>query len=302
MLRWPETSGRHGWACSRSSPRCSSAASAPGCGSSKRSRHAAAGRGRPVEPAHGAHPTRTRPDHRRRRAPARRQRGHQHRRRRLGPDPQRRRPGDAVPAALGVARRARRRHGGPLRRRHLQPLPAAAARRGRARGRRDRDPGALRGLPRRLGAARLSPDLPLRAARVARDRLHGRDHGRDPGLLRQPRLRHLEPWRAGGPGRHRAAVRDHVARHVGQARHRDRRGRAGGARRQRDAAGQRPGHPALDRPRPAAVRRADAADAAAAEAGVHCAEPDHREARRQPSADGPHPGTRRRTTRRRPAR
>ena len=146
-------------------------------------------------------------------------------------------------------------------------VPPAAARRGRARERRDRDPGALRGLPRRVRAARLSTGLPVRPAGVATDRLHGRDHRGHPGLLPQPRLRHVEPRRARRPCRHRAAVRDRVARHVGPSGGRDRRRRPGGAAGQRDAAGERPGHPAVDRPRPAAVRRADAADRSCASSG-----------------------------------
>ena len=149
----------------------------------------------------------------------------------------------------------------------------------------DRPQRAQRGLPRRDDGRVVPPGVSVRAARRPRRRLHGGDHRRGRRPLQQPRLRHVEPRRGRRPGRRRAGVRDDAARAVGRDRLRGRLARQRRPRDQPQGRRQRDGHPAVDRPRPAAVRRAAAADPAAPEAGVHGAQPDRREARRHPPAD-----------------
>ena len=82
-----------------------------------------------------------------------------------------------------------------------------------------------------------------------------------------------------------SSLRGHAARRVGRDRLRGRLAQPGGARDQPYRPDPRQRHPALGRPRGAAVRRAAAAEAAAAAArDVPGREPDRREARRHPPA------------------
>ena len=85
-----------------------------------------------------------------------------------------------------------------------------------------------------------------------------------------PRLQHVDRRRARRPCRRRAVDGDRAARHVGQGQvlrgRRRRPHRARGQRRRPPV--DRQGHPADDRPRPAAVRRAAAADPARASSGL----------------------------------
>ena len=144
---------------------------------------------------------------------------------------------------------------------------------------------AQRGLPRRDDGRVVPPGLSLRPARRPRRRLHGGDHRRRRRPLQTARLRHVEPWRGGRPGRRRAGVRDDAPRAVGGDRLRGRLARQHRSRDQPHGSRQRDGHPVVHRPRPPAVRRAAAADPAAPQAGVHGAQPDRREARRHAPAD-----------------
>ena len=115
--------------------------------------------------------------------------------------------------------------------------------------------------------------LPVRPARQPRPRLHGGDHGRGPGALRRARLRHVGRRRAGRAQRRRAEHGGDAPREVGRGRLRGRRQQPHRPRDQLQGAGQRDGRPAVDRPRPAAVRRAAPADPAAPEAPVHGGQP-----------------------------
>ena len=121
------------------------------------------------------------------------------------------------------------------------------------------------GVSVQLAYRRVYPYAPLASPR---DRLHGRDHGRRPrpttaASATTRRTAASDVGRAGIEQQYETTLHGTWGRRVV----RDRRRRPGGARGQRDAAGQRPGHPAVDRPRPAAVRRADAADSSCASSG-----------------------------------
>ena len=153
---WPETSGQLGWASSRSSPRCSSARSGSGCGSCRRSKPRAC---RPPSTSRSLRTVLIPPV-----------RGQI-----IDADGRLLADNEAtntvavdwaqIRKATDRATLFQRLSGwlgvtvADMEARYQADIysrvPAAAARRGRARERRDRDPGALRGLPRRVRAARL---------------------------------------------------------------------------------------------------------------------------------------------------
>ena len=170
-------------------------------------------------------------DLRPRRPAARRQRADLQRRRRLGGDASRRRPGRPVQPPVGLGRRAGRGDGGALRLRRLRHAAAAADRRGRPRGRRHRPQRAQRGLPRRHDGQVVPPGVPYAPLAAHVVGYMGAITDEDVAHYEALGLRHVEPRRGGRPRRRRAGIRDDAARPVG----RDRlRGRLARQRRPRD--------------------------------------------------------------------
>ena len=258
------------------------------------------------QPAHGADPARARPDLRRQGPHPRRQRAHAHRGRRLGRRSARRTDRASCSSACrgGSACRS------PTWRRATRPTSTAGSGRCRstedvARERRDRDPGALRGLPRRvrsqLAWRRVYPYAPLAPPR--RSATWARSRPRRPGYYQQPRLRHAQRGERVG----RAGVEQSMETtlHGTWGRQVSRSTPPAGSVRvvSDDAAGERQGHPAVDRPRPAAVRRAGAADRSCACKRAFSSPPTRWSTKPDGShrADGPRHGPGRCTTRPRPA-
>ena len=164
------------------------------------------------------------------------------------------------------------------------PLPPDAASSGRRRGHGVSAARAHRGLPRRSRSStewdRVYPYAPLAVHVVG---YMGAITATRPRSSRPARL---PAERARRPVRCRAQHGVGAARHVGQAGLRGRRCQPAGAAARRGAADQRHRHPALDRPRAAAVRRAGARDHAGRPPQPDRAQPEGQEAERRDREDG----------------